>query len=109
MPPREGLPVWWPGALPVSSDLVPFGPSARVPTRLNRQLGRVEQRAAVNARTVQSVAFVTAVAMQSVTQLSITQSECAKVAPGAELRLAALVDAATASIQGVILQQGLDW
>jgi hypothetical protein len=79
-----------------------------LPTRLNRELGRVEERALVRAHRVQAINFVGTVAMHAVTQLSTTQTELAKVAPTAELRLAAIADAATATIQAAVMQMVFD-
>lgn len=108
MPAGQGLPVRRKGALPMSTEITPFGTGNRLPTKLNKQLARVEQQAIVNAHKVQAINFVGTVALQGVTQLSMTQAECAKLSPEAELRLAAVGDAATAAIQAVVLRLGME-
>lgn len=92
----------------MSTEITPFGQGARLPTKLNKQLARVEQQAIVNAHKVQAINFVGTVALQGVTQLTMTQSECAKLSPEAALRLAAIGDAATAAIQTVVLRLGME-
>jgi len=94
----------------VSGELLPrSGGSGRLlPTRLNRELSRVEERAMVRAHKVQAINFVGTVALHAVSQLSMTQAELAKVVPDSALRLAAIGDAATATIQAAVMQMAFD-
>ena len=77
-----------------------------VPTRRNRALARVEDDALVAAHKQRAIGFVAHAAIQSVTQITALEGECAKLAPGCELRLAAIGDAATAAAQMVIINFG---
>jgi hypothetical protein len=94
----------------MSGELLPRsgGEGRLLPTRLNRELARVEERAMVRAHKVQAINFVGTAALHAVTQLSMTQTELTKVVPDAALRLAAIADAATATIQAAVMQMAFD-
>lgn len=106
--PYQGLLVRWEGAWPMSSAIVPYGQVSRVPSKRNKALAIVEGEALVSAHKVKAVQLVGMAALQGVAQLSMTQAECAKLAPDAELRLAAIGDAATNAMQMVLLRLGME-
>jgi hypothetical protein len=82
--------------------------AALVPTRLNRELTRIEQSAIVRAHKVQAVNYVGTVALNAAAQLSATQVELAKLTPDSEMRLAAIADAAAAAIHATVLRTGIE-
>lgn len=99
------------GVLRMSGEVLPRVGSpaaALVPTRLNRELTRIEQSAIVRAHKVQAVNYVGTVALNAAAQLSATQVELAKLTPDSEMRLAAIADAAAAAIHATVLRTGIE-
>jgi hypothetical protein len=80
--------------------------SGSLRSRRNRELEEVEAEAAVAAHKVRAIGYVTTAAIQSVTQVSVTEAECTKLVPNSALRLAAVGDAGTAAIQCAVLRLG---
>lgn len=75
-----------------------------VSSRTSRALARIEERALLRAAEIQGIAYVGHTALRAIAEISMAEEELAKVAPpSARLRMAAVGDAVTASIQGRVL------
>lgn len=89
------------------SEIVPRGPSSpglRLPTRLNRDIARVEHDALVRASQVQAVTFVTKSALIGASQICALQQALELTKPSAASRLNDIADAGIAALQAEVLK-----
>lgn len=91
------------------AEIVPGGsqpPALRIPTRLNRQLSRVQEAALIRAARVAGVTYVTNAALVAAAQISVMQETLEKSFPseGVSGRFHSIAEAGVVALQAEVLR-----